>query len=159
MALLSTITCVVDVQMAHARPFSTSTLQDLSNNVRKTSRWGVLTPAIELWSFGSPGGLQVPTFGSASFIFTLVSKWGCDKEPWANSDSQNSPRPRLGGSHHLPPYSIFYGWPHDQHPKCHFVLGLPSGSPEIPTIGILATLGAHNFMCRPPIEMRFQAKL
>jgi len=28
--------------------------------------------------------------------------------------------------------------------KCHFVLGLPSGSLEIPTIGIPTTLGAHN---------------
>ncbi len=44
-------------------------------------------------------------------------------------------------------------------PKHHFVLGLPTKSPEIPKIGTLATLGAHNFVCRPPIEMRFQAKL
>jgi hypothetical protein len=65
--------------MAHARPFSTFTLQEISNSIKNTSRQGFLTPAIELWSFGSPGGLQVPTFGSASFILTLASKWGCDK--------------------------------------------------------------------------------
>ncbi len=29
-------------------------------------------------------------------------------------------------------------------PKCHFVLGLPSGSPEIPIARTPATLGAHN---------------
>jgi len=29
-------------------------------------------------------------------------------EPWANMDSQDSPWPGLGGSHHLPPYSILY---------------------------------------------------
>jgi hypothetical protein len=29
-------------------------------------------------------------------------------------------------------------------PKCHFVLGTPNESPEIPTIGIPTTLGAHN---------------
>jgi hypothetical protein len=34
--------------MAHARPFSTSTLQDLFNGLKNTSRKGVLTPAIEL---------------------------------------------------------------------------------------------------------------
>jgi len=34
--------------MAHARPFSTSTLQNLSNDINNTSRKGVLTPAIEL---------------------------------------------------------------------------------------------------------------
>jgi hypothetical protein len=39
---------------------------------------GVLTPAIKLCVFGNPGRLQVPTFGSVSFILTLASKWGCD---------------------------------------------------------------------------------
>jgi hypothetical protein len=37
-----------------------------------------LTPAIELWVFGSPGGFQLPTFGSVSFILTLIPKWSCD---------------------------------------------------------------------------------
>jgi len=44
-------------------------------------------------------------------------------------------------------------------PKCHFVLGLPSESPEIPTAATLATLGAHNFVCKPLIEMQSKAKL
>jgi len=77
-ALLSTITCVANVQMAHARPFSTFTLQGLFNGIKNTSRWGVLTFAIELWSCGSFGGLQVPTFGNVSLILTLALKWGCD---------------------------------------------------------------------------------
>jgi hypothetical protein len=64
--------------MAHARPFWTFTLQDLSNGIENTSLQGVLTPTIKLWIFGSQGGLQVPTFGSVSFILTLTSKWGCD---------------------------------------------------------------------------------
>jgi hypothetical protein len=38
--------------------------------------------------------------------------------------------------------------------KWFFVLGLASGSPKIPT-----TLKAHNFTCKPPIAMRFKAKL
>ncbi len=42
------ITCAVNVQMAHARPFLTSTLQDLSNGIKNTSIRGVLTPAIKL---------------------------------------------------------------------------------------------------------------
>jgi len=33
----------------------------------------------DLWNCESLGGLHVPTFGSASLIFTLASKWGCDK--------------------------------------------------------------------------------
>jgi hypothetical protein len=55
--------------MAHARPFSTSTFQDLSNDIKNTSGQGVLTLAIELRVFGSPGGLQVPTF------------WECESHP------------------------------------------------------------------------------
>ncbi len=78
-ALLLTITCFVDVWMAHARPFFTPNLQDLSNGINNTSRRGVLTLVMELWSFGSPIGLQVPTFGNASFILTLASKWGYEK--------------------------------------------------------------------------------
>jgi hypothetical protein len=39
-------------------------------------------------------------------------------------------------------------------PKCHFVPGFQSGSPEILKIGSLATLEAHNFVCRPPIEAK-----
>jgi hypothetical protein len=77
-ALLSTITCAANVQMANARPFRTSTFQELSNGIKNTSRQGVLTSTIELWSRRSPGGLQVPTFGSVSLILTLTSKWGCD---------------------------------------------------------------------------------
>jgi hypothetical protein len=46
LTFLSTITCIADVQMAHARPFRTSTLQDLSNDIKNTSMRGVLTPAI-----------------------------------------------------------------------------------------------------------------
>jgi hypothetical protein len=48
--------------MAHARPFSTSTLKYLSNDIKNTSRQGVLTIAIKLWVFRSPGGLQIPIF-------------------------------------------------------------------------------------------------
>jgi len=44
-------------------------------------------------------------------------------------------------------------------PKCHFVLGLPNGNPEIPIVGTLAALGAYNFVCRPSIEVRFKEKL
>jgi hypothetical protein len=32
-------------------------------------------------------------------------------------------------------------------------------TPKIPKIGIPATLGAHNFVYRPPIKMKFQEKL
>ncbi len=44
-------------------------------------------------------------------------------------------------------------------PKCHFVLRLPNGSPEIHTTGIPVILGVHNFACRPLIEMKSEEKL
>jgi hypothetical protein len=78
LALLMPITWGADVQMAYARPFWTSTLQDLSNGIKNTLRQGVLPSAVELWNCGSPGGLQVPTLGSVSLILTLCPKWGCD---------------------------------------------------------------------------------
>jgi len=47
--------------------------------MKNASRRGVLTPTIELWNFGRPGGLPSPHFGSVSVILTLFQKWGCDK--------------------------------------------------------------------------------
>jgi hypothetical protein len=43
--------------------------------------------------------------------------------------------------------------------KWVFVLGLPSESPEISTIKIPMTLGAHNFVWKPLIAMRSETKL
>jgi hypothetical protein len=48
--------------MSNERAFSIPTLQDLSNDTKNTQMRGVLGPAIELWTFGSPKGLQIPNF-------------------------------------------------------------------------------------------------
>jgi len=37
-----------------------------------------------------------------------------------NTDTQDSPRPGLGGSHHLPPYSILCDSPRSPHPNGYF---------------------------------------
>jgi hypothetical protein len=68
----------------------------------------------------------------------------------ANLDSQDSPWPKLGGSHHLPPYSIPCASPRGPH---------PSGSPEIAKIRTLTTLGPRNFARKPLSEMKSEAKL
>ncbi len=83
----------------------------------------------------------------------------CQDEPQANSDSQDSPWPGLGGSHHLPPLQYTLCMATRPAPKCHFVPGLPSGSSKIPTTRIPTTFGAHNFACKPLIEMRSEIKL
>jgi hypothetical protein len=39
-------------------------------------------------------------------VSAQLEHFWCTDEPQANLDSQDSPWPELGGSHHLPPYSI-----------------------------------------------------
>ncbi len=89
-----------------------------------------------------------------------------------NTDTQDSPRPGLGGSHHLRPYSILCDSPRGSHPngfsfagfrdsRAFSLLGLPGlprGSPEIPP-GTPGTLKPHNFAIKPRIEVRSEAKL
>ncbi len=86
----------------------------------------------------------------------------CTNEPWANMDSQNSPRPGLRGSHHLPPYNIPCARPRGLNPNVILTRDSQLGSleiPKIPKIGTPTTLEAHNFLCRHLIEMRSKAKL
>jgi len=87
----------------------------------------------------------------------LVSVFGalwCMDEPRANTDSQDSPWSGLGGSHHLPliVYSV-HG--HETNIQMSFC----PRSLEIPKVRTFTTLGAYNFVCGPPIEMRSKAKL
>jgi hypothetical protein len=67
--------------MANARPFSTSTFQDLSNDTKNTPRRGVLPPAVEPWTFRSLGGLQILHFPSVGLHPHTWPKWGCDTPP------------------------------------------------------------------------------
>jgi len=43
-------------------------------------------------------------------VSPLLEHLWCTDEPQVNIDSQNSPRLKLGGSHHLPPYIILCAW-------------------------------------------------
>jgi len=53
------------------------------------------------------------------------------------------------------PLIIYYVPGHETSTQMSFCPGIP----EILTYGIPATLGAHNFACKPLIEMRFKANL
>jgi len=46
-------------------------------------------------------------------------------------DTQDSPRPGLGGSHHLPPYSILYNAPRGLHPNGSFSRNSQVGVPKL----------------------------
>jgi hypothetical protein len=55
---------------------------------------------------------------------------------------------------------IIYSMPNNgTSTQCHFVSRLPSGNLEIPKIRALATLEAHNFVCRLLIEVRSEEKV
>jgi hypothetical protein len=61
--------------------------------------------------------------------------WCWDK-PRATLDSLDSPRPRLGGSHHLHPYSIFYVTPREPHPNGIFSWDSQGGVPKLSRVGL-----------------------
>jgi len=58
-------------------------------------------------------------------------------------EPQESPRPGLGGRHHLPPYSILCATPPKLHPNGSFFPGFPSWSPEI--VPKLSRVGSRDF--------------
>jgi len=61
--------------------------------------------------------------------------WCWDK-PRATLDSLDSPRPGLGGSHHLPPYSIFCVTPREPHPNGTFSRDSQGGVPKLFWVGL-----------------------
>jgi hypothetical protein len=53
----------------------------------------------------------------------------------SNTDTQDSPRPGLGGSHHLPPYSILCSSPRRLHPNGYFSRDSRVGVPKSRQMG------------------------
>jgi hypothetical protein len=58
-------------------------------------------------------------------------------QPQATLDSQDSPRPGLGGSHHLPPYSILYASPRHMHPNGFLSRDSQGGVRKLSRFGLL----------------------
>jgi hypothetical protein len=58
-----------------------------------------------------------------------------------NSDTQDSPWPRLGGSHHLPPYSILCASPRQPHPNGFLSRASQVGVPKFHQLGLLRLWG------------------
>jgi hypothetical protein len=90
--------------------------------------------------------------------------WCWDK-PRATLDSLDSPRHRLGGSHHLPPYSILCVTPREPHPNGTFSRDSQGGVPklsrvELPGLWTLISPGSNlwlewglNQSCSSPREL------
>jgi len=53
-----------------------------------------------------------------------------------NTDTQDSPRPGLGGSHHLPPYNILCDSPRSPHPNGYFSRDSRVGVPKSRQMGL-----------------------
>ncbi len=77
-------------------------------------------------------------------------------------DSQDSSRPKLGGSHHLPPYNILCSSSRRLHPNGSFSrdsqVGVSKLSRNYPGWSP-RTLGAHNSRLQSPIATRSKPKL
>jgi len=75
---------------------------------------------------------------------------------------QDSPRLELGGSHHLPPYSIIYNTPRGLHPNGSFSrdsqVGVPKLSRNCPDWSP-GTSNAHNSRLQSLIATRSESKL
>jgi hypothetical protein len=66
-----------------------------------------------------------------SWLVHIRNTLGVENKPRATLDSFDSPRPRLGGSHQLPPYSILYVTPPHLHPNGSFSWDSQSGVPKL----------------------------
>ncbi len=92
-----------------------------------------------------------PTQGGQCIVGTLLVL----ERDTGNTDTQDSPRPGLGESHHLSPLQY----------TLHLSTGPTSkwlfspGTPEIAPAGTSAILEPHNFASRPQIEVQSKAKL
>jgi hypothetical protein len=80
-------------------------------------------------------------------------------EPQANTNSQNSPQPELGRSHHLSPYSIFCAWPRGQHPNVILSRDSQVRVLKFLKLGLPQLWRPITSCADPPIEVRSKAKL
>jgi len=88
--------------MGNARPFWTSTLQDLSIEINNAPRQGDLILQIVFRVFGSLGGLHFPTFGSG-VAFSHFAQSGV-----ATGEGGGFPRVRAVVSHVSPELAVAY---------------------------------------------------
>jgi hypothetical protein len=71
-----------------------------------------------------------------SWLVHIRNILGVENKPRATLDSLNSPRPGLGGSHHLPPYSILCVTSPHLHPNGSFSRDSQNGIPKLSRFGL-----------------------
>ncbi len=77
----------------------------------------------------------------------------------SNTDSLDSPRPKLGGNPHRPPSSILCVAPRHPHPNGFQSQDSQGGVPKLSWFRLLGLLGAHDSQLRLLIGMRYKAHL
>jgi len=97
-ALLLAIICVSDVHMGDACSFYTFTFQELSNDIKNSSNYWVLTPEITLWKFGSPLGVHFPKWEllwefEETFPHTFHTPGNMRYDSWASLLARNLANP------------------------------------------------------------------
>jgi hypothetical protein len=92
------------------------------------------------WDYKEWQAIQLFTRTYTNQTSWLMQSWNTD-EPWTNTNSQNSPQLGLRGSHHLPPYSVLYVWPWDQHPNVILSQDSQTGVLKFPKLGLLRLWG------------------
>ncbi len=95
----------------------------MNPKMRTTKRIGVGAHSLAHNTYGVKGRVGAPRWGlgiltnksiihadlhnpNKKLVGVELEHFWCMDDPWANMDSQDLARPRLGGSHHLPLYSI-----------------------------------------------------
>jgi hypothetical protein len=116
----------------------------------KTPRWG-----LEWVTSGSINHMDLHTPNN-KLINAWFKHFWCRDKSWAYMDSQDSPRSRLGGSHHLP-LIIFSVISHGAYIQMSF---FPK-TPKFPKFSKLepGILQSHNFLFKSLIEMKSKEKL
>ncbi len=133
-------------------PKAPSQIQDESKNVKQQNRLELRAHSQFLALEGVEGRVEAPRLdqeeGQAIHLLELASNqltswlvhimehpW-CQDKPRATLDSLDSPRPELGGRHHLPPYSILYGTPWGPHPNGLLSQDSQVGVPKLSWFGL-----------------------
>jgi hypothetical protein len=78
---------------------------------------------------------------TTSWLVLILEHLWCSDKPRITLDSQDSSRPGLKGSHHLPPYSIFCAFPRHLHPNGFLSQDSQGGVPKLSQFELLPLCG------------------
>jgi len=100
--------------------------------------------------------IQIYTNQTTSWLMHSWNIFGArmsHKHTWTHKIHHSSD---WGEATTFPPYSILCAWPWGLHPNVILSRDSQARSLEIPKIRTFTTLEAHNFLCKPSIEVNFK---